>query len=291
MTTPNFLCVGAQKAGTTTLYDILTQHPQIFLPTKKELHYFDCEEKFLKGEKWYFNNFEARKNEIAIGEITPKYMYIENGAKRIYDLLGKDIKLIFLLRNPVNRSFSHYLMMLKNGNTDKSFKQSAKINFIEDEKKFLNDNQLISKSLYDMQIQRFLQYFDKKNMFFIVFETEFLKNKDKTMNRLCEFLDVDEFRFNLDIQSNKSLHIQNKKINKVIKNDNIIKKISKFIFNDNTRLKIKSHIGKINRKEKINYEEREEFRAVLNEKIFYKSIKNLEKIISKDLSFWHEKIK
>lgn len=291
MKKPNFICVGAQKAGTTTLYNILLQHPQIFLPEIKELHYFDWAKNFSKGDEWYFNNFEKVKNEIAIGEITPNYMYIDYVPKRIYDLLGKDIKLIFLLRNPVNRSFSQYLMMLKNGNTDKSFKRCAKIDFIEEKNFFLNENQIITRSLYDEQIERYLKYFDKKNMFFIIFETEILKNKEKTMNRLCEFLDVDNFQFNLDIQSNKSFHVKNKKINKAIKHDSIIKKISKAVLNDNIRFKIKNYIKQINRMEKINYEEREKYRKILNEKIFSNSINNLEKIINKDLSFWHEKIK
>jgi len=68
---PNFLCVGAQKAGTTTLYEILKQHPDIFLPKKiKETKFFVFEEKYQKGKAWYESAFFSEwKNEHAVGEV------------------------------------------------------------------------------------------------------------------------------------------------------------------------------------------------------------------------------
>lgn len=285
---PNFICVGAQKAGTTTLYDILHQHPDVFLPETKELHFFDWDKNFTQGEEYYFSNFENASNQKAIGEITPNYMYIDYVPERIAKLLGNDLKLIFLLRNPVNRSFSHYLMNLRNGRTDLSFKNEAKLNKINSDD-FLVDNQVIGKSLYDIQINNYLKYFDIKNMFFIVFETEFLKNQQETLNKLCDFLEVGKFEFNLDIQSNKASYIKSKKINKVIHNQNIIKKILNPILSNNTKSNIKNKLKHFNKKDTIDYNERETYRDLLNNNIFSQSIKNLEKIINKDLSFWLEK--
>src|ERR1044071_2192855 len=97
---PNFLGVGAQKAGTTTLYEILKQHPDIFLPKKiKETKFFVYEEKFQKGRAWYEKEFFSEWNgEKAVGEIDPAMIFEEKSAQRIFDALGKNMKLIFIFR-------------------------------------------------------------------------------------------------------------------------------------------------------------------------------------------------
>ena len=114
---PNFFCIGAQKAGTTTLYNLLIQHPQIYLPiNKKELHFFDVEENYNKGTLWYLTKYFSKiKNESAIGEVTPSYCYYPKTPKRIFEQFGPDIKFIFILRNPVQRAVSLYNMMVSRG--------------------------------------------------------------------------------------------------------------------------------------------------------------------------------
>lgn len=115
MVKPNFLCVGAQKSGTTSLYNILKQHSEVFMPDKKELHFFDWNENFDKSTEWYFQMFQNSLKFNARGEITPNYIYKDNVAQRIFDTLGKDVKLIFMLRNPADRAFSHYKMRIGRG--------------------------------------------------------------------------------------------------------------------------------------------------------------------------------
>ncbi len=119
MNKPTFLCVGAQKAGTTSLYNIIKQHSQIFMPQKKELHFFDWHENFAKGNDWYFKKFQNSEKYLARGEITPNYIYKEYVPKRILDIIGKDVKLIFMLRNPADRAFSHYKMRVGRENEQK----------------------------------------------------------------------------------------------------------------------------------------------------------------------------
>ena len=76
MHVPNFICLGTQKAGTTTLHDILQQHPDIFLPPGKEAHYFDREERFEKGLKWWIDTyFSYYNNEKIMGVMQPEYLY------------------------------------------------------------------------------------------------------------------------------------------------------------------------------------------------------------------------
>src|SRR5690606_19149476 len=114
---PNFLVIGAQKAGTTWLYDVLRRHPDIFLPETKELSYFcqlDSDGNELNHFSrldlaWYEGFFSAQDTETAIGEISPMYLCDEMAPRRIASTFPS-IKLIAALRDPVERAASEYWM-------------------------------------------------------------------------------------------------------------------------------------------------------------------------------------
>ena len=99
---PNFICPGAQKSATTTLYEILKQHPDIYLPYKKELRFFSGDY-WDRGIDWYEQQYEDYDGEKIVGDISPNYMRKQKIAERIYTTLGPDIKLLFMLRNPADR--------------------------------------------------------------------------------------------------------------------------------------------------------------------------------------------
>lgn len=102
---PNFLGLGVQKGGTTTLQKLLEQHPGAYLPQAKELHYFSLH--YARGEDWYRQHFSAAENEQCIGEITPYYLFHPAVPGRIQALLPQ-ARLIVLLRDPVERTLSQY---------------------------------------------------------------------------------------------------------------------------------------------------------------------------------------
>lgn len=117
---PDFLLIGAQKAGTSSLYFYLQQHPNVILPVAitKETHYFDLN--FLKGESWYRGHFPrrvamraaaARKGVAMTFEATPEYIVYPRAAERIARILP-DTKAVLTLRNPIDRAFSHYNMQV-----------------------------------------------------------------------------------------------------------------------------------------------------------------------------------
>lgn len=108
---PNFLIVGAQKCGTTSLHEYLYQHPQIYLPEGKETKFFAEDARYSKGITYYEDVcFSTYSGESAVGEVDPDYMYFEQALERIAEHLDlRTTKLIFVLRNPVDRAFSHYL--------------------------------------------------------------------------------------------------------------------------------------------------------------------------------------
>ena len=107
---PDFLGIGAQKAGTTWLYENLRKHPELFLPEKKELHFFDRH--FYKSINWYYKHFLDADTLKTKGEITPSYSILsEEKIKFIYKMNPK-LRIILLLRNPAERAWSHAVMNL-----------------------------------------------------------------------------------------------------------------------------------------------------------------------------------
>ena len=122
----DFLCIGAQKAGTTTLHDILSQHPNLCLPVKKETHFFSNEELFSKGKKHYSKYFIKYEDYDFFGEVDPEYSYCKDSAKRIYDMFG-ELKIIFIMRDPVERAYSNYLMTKRRGLEPHSFEDAIEV--------------------------------------------------------------------------------------------------------------------------------------------------------------------
>ncbi|MDC0315966.1 sulfotransferase [Synechococcus sp. AH-551-G15] len=102
---PKFLGLGVQKGGTTTLQLLLEQHPQVWLPPKKELHYFSLH--YARGAQWYSDCFVEAKAKQCCGEITPYYIFHPQAPQRIAELIP-DARLIVLLRDPVERCLSQY---------------------------------------------------------------------------------------------------------------------------------------------------------------------------------------
>ena len=112
---PDFLIIGAQKAGTTSLHEHLCAHPRVAGAPEKEVHYFDNQH--ARGAQWYLSRFPSRARlflrglraggRVACGESTPMYLFHPLAPQRIAELLP-DARLIVLLRDPVQRAYSHY---------------------------------------------------------------------------------------------------------------------------------------------------------------------------------------
>jgi len=189
---PNFIICGAQKGGTTALYHYLKQHPEIYLPKKKEVHYFDLN--YDRDIKWYEKHFKGCRNRKvkAIGEASPLYVYLEEVPERIYKLFP-DIKLIFILRNPVDRAYSHYWHEVKLGYETLCFEKA-----IEKEEMRLSRGDIFSKQHYSYkdrgkyaeQLKRFSKFFPKEQMLILISE-ELRENPEKVLRRIFNFLEVD----------------------------------------------------------------------------------------------------
>ncbi len=203
---PNFIGVGAPKSGTTTLDFVLKKHPEIYLPACKETHFFDTKNVHVPNSfvySKYEGNFFAAANHKAVGEICPSYLFDKNAPKKILEHLGPDMKIIFCLRNPVERAYSDYLMHYNNLLTNSStFEAQLSIIAEKFELQETNFNPLYA-SLYAKHIENYLSYFSKKNMFFIVMETDLAENAPMTFKKLFKFLGVNP---DVEINSNVKIH-------------------------------------------------------------------------------------
>ena len=128
---PEFIIIGAQKAGTTSLFYYLSQNPNLAPSIKKEVHYFDGgldpnQDDFLKGESWYRAHFQRTKEIQATGipfEATPSYLFHPEVPQRINQLIP-DVKMLVLLRNPTDRAISHYFHEKRKNRENLSIKEA-----------------------------------------------------------------------------------------------------------------------------------------------------------------------
>ena len=144
MKLPNFLIVGAAKAGTTSLFYYLKQHPEIFMPEEKELKFFEYliiknklhytgpgDNKSLKRvvKTWdeYKNYFKKAKNFKAVGEASVSYLYYTETIKNIKKYLGENINIIIILRNPIERLISNYKYMVMRGREKEDLKKALEL--------------------------------------------------------------------------------------------------------------------------------------------------------------------
>jgi hypothetical protein len=218
MALPDFLCVGAQKAGTTTLYHTLKQHPDIFLSPDEEVHFFDDDAHYGQGLSWYENRFAGHRGERAVGEVTPAYLYFDYVPQRIRDSLGSDIKLIFIFRDPATRAFSHYLMNVRKGFEDRSFEEALTLEpeRIRGGYRERLIYSYINRGLYSTQLKRYLELFPKESMLFLVFEEDIKKNREETFRKVCAHLNVDPIDLNTSGHQNPALMPRSRILGKVL---------------------------------------------------------------------------
>ncbi len=173
---PNFLVIGAQRCATSWMYFCLKEHPDIFLPFIKEVHYF-CDF-YEKGFVWYERYFNICKGQKAIGEISPSYLYSEKAPERISRDL-KDVRLIVCLRNPIDRAYSQYKKHLRAGTQTKSFEEAMEA-----------DPQYIERGYYFQQISRYLEFFPREKLL-ILFYDDLMNNPLVFLKNIFSFLEVD----------------------------------------------------------------------------------------------------
>jgi len=200
---PNFIVIGAPKSGTTSLFYYLKQHPDIYLPARKELHYFSYD--FIRlnckgpGDEYvlsalcsnweeYRSHYVSAKKQHAVGDVSPSYLYysVHDEIKR---KLGA-VKIIVMLRNPIEKAYSQYMHMVRDQLETQSFYDAL---MAEKERKVAGwrDFWLYAESsLYTEKLKGYIDEFGEDSVKVILFD-EFSQSADTVMKEIFSFLEVD----------------------------------------------------------------------------------------------------
>jgi hypothetical protein len=184
MVLPNFLICGAPKCGTTALYEYLRQHPDVFMSRPKETFFFSDE--FERGVEWFAEHFSAHDGEKAIGEASTTTMYSQEAPARIQSVLDSP-KLIFCLRNPIERAYSEYFFKMTQGRipANTSFGDVVLSGSIPQSK------EIIKRGKYEGYLKKFESTFGKENMK-VVLQGDLKKETRREVEGVFTYLGIDE---------------------------------------------------------------------------------------------------
>lgn len=296
---PNFIVAGAAKAGTTNLYNFLKQHPDIFIPERKECRYFSqigdkrrnpftgkttAYSDVINNAQRYYALFENQTAKAA-GDISPDYLYYHREtAAKIKSELGTDTKIIIILRNPVERAFSNYLHQIREEETQASFEEVLEAEKQSKDPSTWYSFNLLQSSLYFEAVKTFTRTF--KNTEVLIFE-EFIRNQDKNLKDICRFLEVDpDFQFGEAETRNKTGAPKNKFLNHILLgNVPFRKQIKQFMMLFVDEKKMIDKIHKAKEKNLYKPQMNPDTRNSLTE-YFSDDIGKLEKLLNRNLSVW-----
>ena len=195
---PQFLGLGVQKGGTTTLHAMLQDHPEVFLPPSKELHFFSLD--YSEGELWYRMKFAAAREEQCCGEITPYYLFHPEVPMRLRQLVPK-ARFLVLLRDPVERCLSGYFHSRRLGletleieealdNEASRLEGADAVLAAPDGRHFSHQvHSYLSRSRYDLQLARYDCLFPPGQMMLLRSEDLF-QNPEGLWKRVLAFLEL-----------------------------------------------------------------------------------------------------
>ena len=291
---PNFLIIGVQKAGTTSIYNYLGQHPQVYMSPIKETNFLEKDwEKVGKEQSLYNSNgidtwekycqlFAGAKDEIALGEASPNYLFhYKSSVERILKYVP-EAKLIAILRNPIERAYSDYLMHIRD-EIGEQLSLKAEIELRP------RSSFLLKKGFYSTQLQYYFEHFDKSQIKIYLYD-DLKANSVKLMQDLYKFIGVDNSFYPDMSEKVQTAQIpKSRLVNKLLRKQNPVRsfvaKNLKLFLPEAQRQKLRSQLIKLNsdgkEKAKLSQEERK-----LLQDLYQEEIVSLQELIGRDLSSW-----
>jgi hypothetical protein len=301
MSNSHFLFVGTAKAGTTSIFEYLRQHPEIEIPVKETFYFLrnvytdfnlgypaqrPKEELILNKSE--FESIYPQGSTKLYGEIGTGYLYHhQDSIPLIKKTFGEDVKILIILRNPVNRAYSSYMHFVKDVHEKLSFEESIKMEAKRKEQKYDFMWMHRDMGLYYEQVKAYLTAF--KNVKILITE-EFKENQEAEMKSILEFLGANpDVQFDTNKEHNKSGEPKFKNLQKLITQENLVKKtlrpFFRAAFNKEKRAKMRKKVKNINISSypPMNPETRGE---LIN--FYCKDIEALEGLLGKSLDIWKD---
>lgn len=298
VTLPDFLLIGAAKSGTTSLFEYLNQHPEVFVPAKKELFYFSFGNKkptytnsnFLSMLTWkrvdYIEEFQNTKGKI-IGECSTSYLYTSSetiaNIKELYGEQAKDLKIMVILRNPVDRAFSHYTHLVRNGLETLSFEEAIHAENISKRKNEIWGFDYIEYGNYGTQLSNFIQEFPQTKVFLF----EDLKMPENLLLELQAFLKLQTPFSASKIESFNPSGIPKHKRTLNLLRDRKIKRVLKWFTPKKLSFKLKSTRDQWMAKTMTRIQMKPETKQMLIAQ-YSEEIDKLAQLIQRPLNHWKE---
>ena len=297
MDMPNFLVIGAAKSGSTSLYNYLKQHPQIFMSPVKEPRFFAFEnedldfcgpgDKKLNGSSItrlndYRSLFKDVSNEKAIGEVSQCYIYISKAPERIKHYVP-EMKIVAFLRDPVERAFSNFMQKQFQGNEPISDFVKA----IEAEPSRIRENwsftwHYVRRGYYYEQLSRYFSLFPKENIRVYLYD-EFKASNLRVLTDLFGFLGVDEtFVPDMSSRFNTSGRPRSKALHRLLHSQRLPRSLLKRCLSQSFRVKVRDRmVGMSTVREALMESTHQELIEYFREDIL-----KLETLLDRDLSHW-----
>ena len=307
---PNFFIVGAAKSGTTSLYEYMKMNPEIYMAPIKETHHFSTDidntkfrsnyarslnkdlsqflqsdmkdgifHAFVKDRSHYDQLFKNVNGEKAIGEVTNSYLYSKEAAKNIITRFP-DAKVIMILRNPIDRAFSHYLMDLRIGYETEDFMKALKKDMQRNPKGWGVSNLYVEVGMYYEQVKRYKEIIPPEQLRIYIFD-DFKKDAGTVVRDMFSFLGVDP---NVGIDYSQKFNPSFIPKNKIIGKLNTQKRVKdwlKGMLPKTVKSKFKKTFYTDKNLPKITPEERDFLAG-----IFAEDVANLSALLNRDLSHW-----
>ncbi|MGB6037241.1 MAG: sulfotransferase domain-containing protein [Cryomorphaceae bacterium] len=294
---PDFIIPGAAKSGTTTLYQQLTAHPEIFFPKeRKEPFYFSFggeepkydDKQFNTIPIWdtdeYLNLYNGAHENQKCGDASTSYLYTHEASianmKKLYGDNLRKVKIIILLRNPIERAYSHYTYLIRNGFENRPFAEAISEKGIAKWKTKRWGFDYLRYGEYSSAVSAFLAEFDNVEIFL----TEDLKETDSILSKVCNFLEISEISDTREVVANPSGIPKNKALVNVLRKNRMFKTVGRML-PEKTKLRAQAvrdnWMSKLLTREPMSAESR---RFLVDH--YSKEIETLASLIGRDLSKW-----
>lgn len=294
-TLPDFLIIGAAKSGTTALYDLLKQHPQVYLPFDKEPLFFSRDDYFANGPQWYMERyFKDSESFLVRGEATPHYLYwAEKVALRIAQTFGNHPpKFIAIFRDPVQRAYSWYWNMVREGFEKLPFEAALeaeprilKKRWDEFESFGLMTFGYVRGGRYATQLESYLALFPRERFLFLLQEDLKPAHLETTMHRVFTFLDVDTDVHVHEVTSNPAVMPRSRFVHTILHRGSRLKEWFKRQLPYALRYRLKQALTETNM-HSFDYPPLDPQTAKRLRKLFADEVQRLSTLIGRDLSHW-----
>ncbi|VXD11002.1 sulfotransferase family protein [Planktothrix paucivesiculata] len=187
MIKPQFIIIGAAKSGTTTLYQYLCRHPQVFMSTPKEPDFFSVDAHYAQGMDWYESLFHQAKPDQICGEASTTYSRLQQYPHTVERLVKAlpEVKLIYIMRHPVDRAYSFYVHRFKGSRhkpelaVEKTFEETI-----------AKQSEFIDSSFYFYQIEQYLKFYPRESFLFLPME-DLIQHPLQMISQILTFLGAD----------------------------------------------------------------------------------------------------